>query len=274
MPKDETSPEQEQEGTSQTEGGEQPSHGEESPASPEESVSQDQIERWRALEAKAKEQNVDLENLLPEYTRSRQQLKDYQTENAQWRDAFQRMHVERQQQQAQGDPESMLRQKIQQAEAEGDYRTAKDLEDKLIEHRVQKIAEAQFSRLTQQQQQAQVRDGLYRTAAEKFGLSQREMDELAPRAAVNPEAMSVALAWQRDPNLVRDMVLQREREREKRAEAASRTSSLASSGGRRVPGSLDAEQSRPTRVPASVYYAFPEAVAKKKWPNAEVVQGS
>lgn len=270
-PNDGTSPDPVEEPTSPETGGQEPSPEGESPDAAEESLSPEQIQRWKALEAKAQEQNVDFGELLPEYTRSRQRAKELEDENALWRDHVQKIYAQQQTQAQQQDPEGSMTQQIVEAESIGDYEKANNLRSQLIAHQTRKIAREEFQNLSQTQQQQQVRAGLLETARKRYNLSEREVDELANRAVRNPEALARAIAWERDPDLVREEVLRDQREREKKAQDAGSTRSIASSGGRRVPGEAG-EDAAPVKVPAAIYYAFPESVAKRKWPNAEIVK--
>ena len=108
-------------------------------ADSQQELTPEQIARWQELEGRFKEQNVDPEQLLPEYTRSRQQLQEYQSQNE-----WYRQQLERQQQpqaQPNADPEAQLRARMDAAAQSFDMQTYHEANLQLVALQEQKIRE-------------------------------------------------------------------------------------------------------------------------------------
>lgn len=222
----------------------------------------EEIDAFRAFAQRCKEQNVDPEHLLPEFTRTRQALKQAESENQRWTEWF---NQNRAAAATQEDP-------VAKAEKEwAEARQSFDPEAEMRALRNLRKADADVIRreAAQQAQQAlELREGL--TKAKEWG----ESDPLKLAEVYKSlTAEDLAIIDAHRAGRLEDKVLARRKERERRAKEAGGLPSLAgdAGGGRRVPGSLGVEDEGPIEVPAAIYYAFPESVAKKKWPNAKIV---
>lgn len=274
MPKSDegTSPEEREQTSGETEA-QEASPSTESAATEEESLTDEQMARARALLKLEQEKNVDFNALLPEYTRARQYAKELEAETAGWRQTFQQMH---QQQQRQADPITSLSAQIVEAETAFDHEKAERLRMELVREQSRRIAQETFQTM-HQQQTAQNTEAALMEELRAHGLTQKEANELAAKAASNPKALAYLILAAKDERLVEEHALRNRTERERRAQEAGRHTSLAgrAGGGRMVPGADREEQREPLRVPASIYFAFPEKVARKKFgEDAIVISGA
>lgn len=263
MPNDETSqeaveqtnPEDESRQTANESGESQTTAAEESP-SPED------IQRWRALEAKFKEQNVDPEQLLPEFTRRSQELKRQQEENARWLEVYQQ---QQRQQQAQADPLTALPQQIVEAEASFDHARAEQLRQQYAAEQARRIAREEYQTLSAQERARTTEQQLV-AELKAYGIPDPDVRALAQRASQDPKAMAAAVAMAYDPGLLEKRALRDKAERDKRAAEASRIRPFQPEGGRNVPG--EPEDEGPIRIPAATYHGLPESYWKKKLGDA------
>lgn len=259
MPKDEISPEAAEQTNPEDESQQANESGESQTAEAVESPSQDEIARWRALEARFKEQNVDPEQLLPEFTRRSQALKAVEEEATQWRQYFQTQH---QRQQAQADPVIALSQQIVEAETAFDHGRAEQLRQQLVAEQARKIAREEFQSLSQQERVRSTEQELVRHLRE-YGIPEANVRDLAQRASQDPRAMAASLAMAYDPALVEKRMLRDKAERDKRAADAARLQGFRPGGARQVTGDTD-DDDGPIHIPAATYHGLPESYWKKK----------
>jgi len=222
--------------------------------------SAEDVARWRKWDETFKQQNVDPTTLAADYTRKAQEAAEAKRLNEQWQQHFQRQNA---QQQQSADPLSQWEAEYKRARSEFDA----DAEIRAMRE-IQKIHAGQIQQAAAQQalQAFEVREGLKR--AKKWGIDDpAKLHQIAQTLTAEEIAMVGANREQRLGTIFdADRVA-----RERKAAEAETWKSGAGGGGRRVPGSLSHEQPEEVVVPASVYYAVPERVAKKKWPNARVV---
>lgn len=207
------------------------------------------------------------------FQRERQARAEWEAERKQWLE-FSRQVAERNAPQR-VDPVEQAYAELAEAESSFDAQRKVQVLRKIDALKEQRLAEAQAKRdneliekmLRTAEVKAQMKD------AERLGYG--DANVLAQiHQTLTPEELAY-IAAKRDGKL--SSIVEADRKAaEQRAAEARRSASVSAQGvggGRMVPGQDRASDEGPPMVPRSVYYAFPERVAKKKWPNATIIDG-
>jgi hypothetical protein len=231
------------------------------PAKPAESqATPEEIARWKALDAKFKEQNVDPDQLLPEFTRRSQMLKDVSDEATQWRSFFQ--HQQRQPSAAAEDRIETLKREI--AESYADPVRQSGLVADLAIESGRRAAVDEHRRSSAKAAATQTEAEVKRMLAER-GFSPAEVDAIAPTLASNPRALAIGIAYAKDPQKGEEMVLSDRKRREAEATEKARFKSILDGGGRN-PGlgaRVEEDADAPLDIPESLYFGKPESYWKR-----------
>lgn len=199
------------------------------------------------------------------FQKERQARAEWEKERAQWHE-YARQHAARQAP-ADADPLEDAYRELQEAKAAFDPAREVAVQRKISQ---MERAAARNESVQEAMRAIELKRGL--EEAKRFGYG--DPNKLAEvHRSLTPAELALVSAH-RDGKL--SSILEADR---KAAESRARDASVSASvtgqgvgGGRQVPGAgRGGEGDERPHVPRSIYFAFPEAVAKRKWPNAVVI---
>lgn len=175
------------------------------------------------------------------------------------------------QQAAQTDPIESAWLELQQAE--------ETFDPALRQAALRKVIAAENARAVEQAElrasnRMRVERGLESVGATYGPVDPQRLAELKQTMTPEDELRALALLDLEKSGKLPETLLARQKEAEQKAHEAKQLQSiLAGSGGRMVPGALQATGEERPQVPASVYYGLSKKAAEKKWPDAIITPG-